>query len=233
MIEINGRTFDGSVIHTPSRFMKGQNRATVTITTSELAVADALELFYDGVKWGISDENGTYYDWSNFDVAGSVSDNRDGSVSIVMGKTHEADLLEILDVNVMTRATMKDFSQSLVKVRDTIGDELASMVANLYTGMKYDGSLIPAGTRINWNGLLKRAATDLWDTEANNPDQAPSLWEDIEYKDGYRIIPETITVGAAFALDEIGWWNNTRYKSLLNANVYTPDQYPSGWSRVE
>lgn len=229
MIEINGRTFDGSVIHTPSRFMKGQNRATVTITTSELAVADALELFYDGVKWGISDENGTYYDWSNFDVAGSVSDNRDGSVSIVMGKTHEADLLEILDVNVMTRDTMKDFSQSLVKVRDTIGDELASMVANLYIGMKYDGSLIPVGTRINWNGTLKRAAIDLWDTEENNPDNAPTLWANIAYKDGYRYIPEVITVTTAFDLGECGWWNDELYESIISANTYTPEQYPNGW----
>ena len=42
-------------------------------------------------------------------------------------------------------------------------------------------------------------------------------------------IPETITVGLAFAMDELGWWGGKLYKSKLAANVYTPDQYPAGW----
>lgn len=35
-------------------------------------------------------------------------------------------------------------------------------------------------------------------------DNAPTLWEDILYKDGYRTIPETITVGTEFALSVYG-----------------------------
>lgn len=95
--------------------------------------------------------------------------------------------------------------------------------------LKQDGSLVKSGTRINWNGKLKRAAVDLWDTQANNPDNAPTLWEDIAYRDGHRIIPATITAGTAFALDECGWWGDTLYRSKLAANVYTPEQYPAGW----
>lgn len=78
----------------------------------------------------------------------------------------------------------------------------------------------------------KRAAVDLWDYETNNPDKAPTLWEDIDYREGYRVIPETITVGLAFAKGEIGWWKGTKYKSLIDANVYTPDAYPAGWQAV-
>lgn len=111
-------------------------------------------------------------------------------------------------------------------------DKLASEAPDLFSGLKENGSLIPAGTRINWNGILKRAATDLWDTESNNPDNAPSLWEDITYREGYRIIPETITAGTAFAKDECGWWEDSLYKSLIEANVYTPAQYPAGWEIV-
>lgn len=88
------------------------------------------------------------------------------------------------------------------------------------------------GTRINHNGVIKRAAVDLWDTPENNPDNAPSLWEDISYMDGYRIIPETITAGAAFAKDECGWWKGVLYRSLIDANVYTPEQYAAGWEIV-
>lgn len=89
------------------------------------------------------------------------------------------------------------------------------------------------GTRICWNGMVKRAAVDLWDTPENAPDTAPTLWEDIQYKQGYRIIPEVITAGQAFALGELGWWGDSLYKSLLSSNVWTPEGYPAGWEKQE
>lgn len=122
---------------------------------------------------------------------------------------------------------------AFVKLRAGAADDIASTAVDVYPHLKEDGSLVTAGTRINWNGDLKRAAVDIWDTVENNPDNAPVLWEDIGYKDGYRIIPEVITVGLAFALNERGWWNGVLYKSLLNANTYTPDQYAAGWEVVE
>lgn len=132
----------------------------------------------------------------------------------------------------MTREQATAFVASLTNLRDNATDEQASLATAVYPGLKHDSSLISAGTRINWNGVLKRAAVDLWDTEANNPDNAPSLWEDIAYREGYRIIPATITAGTAFAKDECGWWNDVLYKSLIDANVYTPEQYAAGWEVV-
>jgi hypothetical protein len=114
----------------------------------------------------------------------------------------------------------------------SLDDKTASTAETLFPRLKGDGSLIKAGTRINWHGTLKRAAADLWDTEVNDPDHAPTLWEDIAYRQGHRIIPEVITASAAFALDELGWWGDTLYKSRIPANVYTPDQYPAGWEEV-
>lgn len=114
----------------------------------------------------------------------------------------------------------------------SLDDKTASTASTLFPRLKQDGSLVKYGTRINWNGELKRAAVDLWDTQENDPDHAPTLWEDIDYKDGYRIIPETITAGTAFAMDECGWWNGVLYRSKLAANTYTPDQYPRGWELV-
>ena len=111
-------------------------------------------------------------------------------------------------------------------------DADASTAAELFPRLKQDGSLVSAGTRINWGGKVKRAAVDLWDRTENNPDNAPTLWEDLAYRDGIRIIPETITAGLAFAKDELGWWGDTLYKSLLDANVWTPEQNASGWEKV-
>lgn len=115
----------------------------------------------------------------------------------------------------------------------SLDDKTASTAPTLFPRLKQDGSLIKAGTRINHNGSIKRAAVDLWDTADNSPDNAPTLWEDILYRDGYRIIPDVITAGTAFALNELGWWGDKLYKSLLSANVYTPEQYPNGWELQE
>ena len=113
--------------------------------------------------------------------------------------------------------------------RKMVDDKTASIAPELYDLLEGNGALIEHGTRINWNGTLKRAAVDLWDRPENNPDNAPALWEDIEYRLGYRIIPETITVGTAFALDECGWWGDILYRSTIDNNVWTPEQYPDGW----
>lgn len=111
----------------------------------------------------------------------------------------------------------------------SLDDKSASEAPTLFPRLAQNGKLISAGTRINWNGIIKRAAVDLWDITENTPYIAPTLWEDISYRKGYRIIPETITSGTAFAKDEYGWWNNALYRSLIDNNVWTPDQYASGW----
>ena len=77
--------------------------------------------------------------------------------------------------------------------------------------------------------MIKRAVIDLWDTDANTPDATPTLWEDIAYRQGYRIIPATITAGAAFSQGECGWLGDTLYRSTIASNVWTPDAYPAGW----
>ena len=115
---------------------------------------------------------------------------------------------------------------------NSLDDKTASMAVTLFGTMQYNGALIPHGTRINWHGKLKRAAVDVWDTEANNPDNASTLWEDIDYKDGFRIIPEIITATLAFSEGECGWWGDQLYHSTINGNVYTPEQYPTGWEAV-
>lgn len=129
----------------------------------------------------------------------------------------------------MNRRETELFVESLKRLRDSATDAQASSAVDLYPTLKENDELIKSGTRINWKGSIKRAAVDLWDNPQNNPDNAPSLWEDISYKEGYRLIPETITVGTAFAKDECGWWKDKLYRSLINANVYTPEQYPAGW----
>lgn len=129
----------------------------------------------------------------------------------------------------MTRNEALRLRAIVEQAAESLDDQTASTAPALLRKLKQDGKLVSAGTRINWGGTVKRAAVDLWDTAGNTPDAAPALWEDIDYRDGIRVIPVTITAGTAFSLDELGWWGGKLYKSKLAANVYTPEQYPAGW----
>lgn len=133
----------------------------------------------------------------------------------------------------MKRSDAVKLRSAIETAAGSLDDKVASTAAALFPRLRGDGALIPAGTRINWRGAVKRAAADLWDTAENDPDHAAALWEDIEYRDGYRIIPDVITAAGAFALGECGWRGDVLWRSKLAANVYTPEQYPAGWEMMQ
>ena len=116
----------------------------------------------------------------------------------------------------------------------SIPDATASRMVDYYPTLTDfdDGALIQAKTVINWNGVLKRAAVDLFNTETNRPDSAPTLWEDIAYKSGIRIAPETFTASNAAAMDELMWFGEHIYRSAMAGNVYTPETAPSVWELI-
>ena len=112
-----------------------------------------------------------------------------------------------------------------------IDDATASRMVDYYPTLSdfASGALIAAKTVINHNGTLKRATVDLWNQDTNRPDNAPTLWEDISYKDGIRVAPETFTATNAAAMDELMWFGEHIYRSKMAGNVYTPEQYAAGW----
>lgn len=133
----------------------------------------------------------------------------------------------------MKQSEARALRAMLVTAAETADDRTASTVPDAYLRLRGSGALVAAGTRIRWveNGrkVVKKAAVDLWDTAENTPDAAPDLWEDLAFRDGYRIIPAEITVTLAFAEGELGWWGDVLYRSKVAANVYTPEQYPDNW----
>lgn len=137
-------------------------------------------------------------------------------------------------MKIRTKEEAIAFRRQIEKAAIHLDDKAASESPDFYEHMRYDGKAISAGTRINFESVLYKAAVTLWDTEENNPHFAPSLWEKINYHEGVRVIPEVITVTTAFAKDELGYWeaDGKTYKSLINANVYTPAAYPQGWEEI-
>lgn len=135
----------------------------------------------------------------------------------------------------MTREEAQKFIEAVKAIRENADEKTASVAVDIYPTLKENGELIKAGTRIHFGDTLFKAAVDLWDREENNPENAPNLWEEIQYHEGVRIIPEVITVTTAFAKGELGYWkaNRKTYKSLIDANVYTPAAYPQGWEEIQ
>lgn len=122
-----------------------------------------------------------------------------------------------------------------VIARTVTDDKEASEVSSLLPEMQYDGSLIKAGTFIQWNGGVKKAAVDLWDNEQSTPDNAAALWDDVRYHNGYRIIPEVITATTTFAKGEIGWWAQAElyYESQIDANTSAPGLDERWWKVIK
>lgn len=90
---------------------KWDRRDTKAITL-EMTHAQAVSLFVDGLAWGIKQVN-TYpvfddkgqptggtttetqtFDNSEYSVAGSITDNRDGTVTVMMGKHTELEIAQ-------------------------------------------------------------------------------------------------------------------------------------------
>ena len=66
------------------------------------------------------------------------------------------------------------------------------------------------------------------------PEAAPSLYTEVKYRLGYRVIGEYITAEAAFSAGECGIdADGVVWESLVDNNVYTPVQYPGNWTRKE
>ena len=108
-----------------------------------------------------------------------------------------------------------------------------SLHPDLLPRLKGNGELVKAGTHINWGGTVKRAAVALWDTEENNPDNAPDLWNDIEYREGLRVLTGPIPATNPVQVDEICWYKDAKWRNISGVpSVYLPDEYPNGWEVV-
>ena len=120
-IKINGTTYPATV-NGFNPDITWDNRESKAITL-EMSHAEALELFMDGIVWSIvlqhevatyqQDENGNYvldengapiqtgnevketeYDNSDYCVAGDITDHRNGTITVKMGKPTQVELLE-------------------------------------------------------------------------------------------------------------------------------------------
>lgn len=99
-IKINETRYPASIRgYTKDREWDDRESKSITL---EMTYEEAMNLFVDGLDWSIiyeGGENTEVYDNSEFSVAGSVTDNRNGTVTVKMGQiTAEEALAELMEV---------------------------------------------------------------------------------------------------------------------------------------
>lgn len=116
-VKINGTTYP-AVINGKHIDREWNDRESKTITI-EMAYADAIALFVNGLVWSIlmdveqEQEDGSIvtvqeeYDNSEYSMAGSITDNRDGTLAVKMGKPTQIETLESQITGTITEAELE------------------------------------------------------------------------------------------------------------------------------
>lgn len=120
-VKINGTTYP-AVINGKHIDREWNDRESKTITL-EMAYADAIDLFVNGLAWSIlmdveqEQEDGSIvtvqeeYDNSEYSMAGSITDNRDGTLAVKMGKPTQIETLESQITGTITEAELNNAYQ--------------------------------------------------------------------------------------------------------------------------
>ena len=83
-------TYNTSAANLSKGVLNGFSRELLTITAT-MTYAEAAAHFVDGAVFTLTDESGDSYVWNEHGVAGPITDNRDGTVTAIMGKNNTAE----------------------------------------------------------------------------------------------------------------------------------------------
>ena len=135
--------------------------------------------------------------------------------------------------------TWEQIGRALQMFAQTLTSEEAMEIATLYPPYEI-GKNYMAGVFITY-GKNEVGDPQLYKVIQNHISQAdwlpsatPSLYEPIGLNEsGYPIWSKPSGAHDAYNKGDIVDYNERLYKSLIDGNVYSPDEYPSGWELYE
>ena len=86
----DGKSYNTTAATVGKGMLKNYSREILTVT-AEMSYSEAATHFVDGATFTLTDEYGDSYDWRDHGVAGAITDNRDGTVTAIMGKNNTAE----------------------------------------------------------------------------------------------------------------------------------------------
>ena len=140
-----------------------------------LSIQEALDLFVDGLQWAIVYGTQTIPQ-DEFIIAGPITDNRNGTVSVRMGKPTAAEVSSVITGGpVSDMATAYAMRAVIEDSVTTLDDETAVTVPSLFTPWKPGEAVNVGGRRYYAPRLYK--VVQAHTTQADwTPDKTPALW---------------------------------------------------------
>lgn len=184
-------TVNGNLV---DRNWNGRDTKTIYLTMSYDAV---VALLPDNTPWSIVqretqdvlDEQGqptgetkevvNEYDNSEYSLAGDITDHRDGTVSIKMGKPTEAETavgaVVALTGEVVTMARAAELRPMIEAAATSLPDSDAAKAVELFPAWAYPVSYIE-GNRVSDGGKLYKCRQEHTSQEGWKPSATPALW---------------------------------------------------------
>ena len=120
----------------------------------------------------------------------------------------------------------------------TLTNEEAMEVATVYpsyrTGRVYEvGEMFTYGVNDVGDPQLYKVVQAHVSQEEWKPSETPAMYEPIGLTEqGYPVFSKPSGAHDAYDIGDVVDCNGTLYKSLIDGNVYSPEEYPNGWEVV-
>lgn len=139
----------------------------------------------------------------------------------------------------MNRLQIADqFRKALQMFAASLSDEKALEVASIYdawaVGKTYEvGEFVTYGKNGVGDPQLYKVVQAHTSQADWTPDKTASLFSPVGLNDeGYPVWSKPTGAHDAYNRGDIVDYNGTLYKSLIDGNVYSPDEYPQGWEMI-
>ena len=132
----------------------------------------------------------------------------------------------------------EQFRKALQMYAQTLTNEQAMEIATVYptyeVGRAYTtGEMFTYGINDVGDPQLYRVVQDHTSQEDWTPDTTPALYTPIGLsEEGYPTWSRPTGTHDAYNTGDIVDYNGTLYKSLIDGNVWSPEEYPAGWEEV-
>lgn len=133
----------------------------------------------------------------------------------------------------------EQFRRALQMFVQTLADEQAMEVATVFPkyeiGKVYkDNEMFTYGINEVGDPQLYRTVKEHTSQEDWIPSEQPSLYTPIGLNQkGYPIWSRPTGSHDAYNIGDIVDYNGKLYKSLIDGNTYSPEEYPAGWEVIE
>lgn len=121
----------------------------------------------------------------------------------------------------------------------TISDDEAMEIATIYpeyiVGKLYKADeMFTYGENAVGDPQLYRVIQEHTSQADWTPDKTPALYTSIGLtKEGYPVWSRPTGAHDAYMIGDVVDYNGTLYESLIDGNVYSPDEYPTGWKEYD